>query len=70
MKPDFETMSKAELRAYVLANRSDNEAFYKLVDCLKADNKDAVRYPFVKTAEDLAKMEEIIRDRIIKLDES
>jgi hypothetical protein len=70
MKPDFETMSKAELRAYYLAHRDDNEAFYTLVDRLKADNKDAVRYPFPDTPELLKEMEENIRDRIKKLKES
>ena len=42
MKPDFNSMSKAELKAYVLAYRNDNEAFYTLVDCYKADFGDQV----------------------------
>ncbi|WP_449420419.1 DUF6887 family protein [Phormidium nigroviride] len=70
MKPDFETMSKAELRAYYLAHRDDNEAFYTLVDRLKADNKDGVWYPFPDTPELLKEMEDNIRDRINKLKES
>jgi hypothetical protein len=70
MKPDFEMMSKAELRAYFLAHRDDNDAFYTLVDRLKADNKDAVRYPFPDTPELLKEMEENIREHIRKLEES
>ncbi len=35
-KPNFQTMSQAELRAYVLSHREDNEAFYALADCLKS----------------------------------
>ncbi len=35
-KPNFQTMSQAELRAYVLANREDTEAFYALADRLKS----------------------------------
>ncbi|MEG4805635.1 hypothetical protein QUB63_34135 [Microcoleus sp. ARI1-B5] len=33
-RPNFQTMSKQELRAYVLAHREDNEAFYAFVDRL------------------------------------
>ena len=31
-KPNFQTMSRKELRAYVLAHREDDSAFYALVD--------------------------------------
>ncbi|PMB00196.1 hypothetical protein CEN40_10490 [Fischerella thermalis CCMEE 5205] len=34
-KPDFSQMTKQELRAYVLANRDDLEAFYAYVDRMK-----------------------------------
>lgn len=32
MKLDFSTMSRKELRAYVLAHRGDEEAFFAYVD--------------------------------------
>jgi len=64
MKPDFDTMSKSELRSYVLANRDDDEAFYKLVDRLNADNKDAVRYPCPKTPEDWNQIPNIIEQHL------
>ncbi len=35
-QPNFQTMSQTELRAYVLANREDTEAFYALADRLKS----------------------------------
>jgi hypothetical protein len=35
MKPDFDTMGIAELRAYLLAHRNDDEAFYNLADRLE-----------------------------------
>jgi hypothetical protein len=35
--PNFVEMSKAELRAYVLENRSDQDAFYALADRISAD---------------------------------
>ncbi|MBW4596257.1 MAG: hypothetical protein KME46_25965 [Brasilonema angustatum HA4187-MV1] len=31
-KPDFESMTKEELRAYFIVNRDDNEAFYAYMD--------------------------------------
>jgi len=33
-KPDFQAMTKQELRAYVLEHRQDEEAFHALVDRL------------------------------------
>ncbi|MDY6939314.1 MAG: hypothetical protein SWY16_16810 [Cyanobacteriota bacterium] len=38
MKPNFETMSKAELRAYAIAHQNDKEAFEALVDRLTAQS--------------------------------
>ncbi|MEH2391310.1 MAG: hypothetical protein V7K21_06385 [Nostoc sp.] len=35
-KPNFDAMSKAELRAYVIAHQDDQEAFYALADRLTA----------------------------------
>ncbi|NEN90210.1 MAG: hypothetical protein F6K48_15350 [Okeania sp. SIO3H1] len=32
MKPDFYSMNKAQLRAYVIANPDDNKAFHLFVD--------------------------------------
>lgn len=37
MKTDFNTMTKAELRAYVLAHRDDREAFQALADRIYAN---------------------------------
>ena len=36
-KPNFETMSKDELKTYVLAHRDDTEAFHALCDHLYSD---------------------------------
>lgn len=38
MKPNFETMSQAELRAYAIAHQNDKEAFEALVDRLTAQS--------------------------------
>lgn len=45
MKPNFQRMTKKELRAYVLAHRDDDEAFYALVD--KIHEANAVIYDAV-----------------------
>ncbi|MDJ0800584.1 MAG: hypothetical protein QNJ51_27890 [Calothrix sp. MO_167.B12] len=36
-KPNFQQMSKQELRAYVLEHRDDQEAFYALTNKLKEE---------------------------------
>jgi hypothetical protein len=37
-KPDFATMSKFELRTYVLAHRDEEEALHAYLDRLHAEN--------------------------------
>jgi hypothetical protein len=37
MKPDFNVMTKSELRAYVLEHRDDTEAFEALADRIYAN---------------------------------
>ncbi|MDJ0673858.1 MAG: hypothetical protein QNJ36_00425 [Calothrix sp. MO_167.B42] len=53
-KPNFDTMSKAELRAYVIAHQDDQEAFYVLVDSLTA-NQSAAKYLAPMTPQDIQK---------------
>ncbi|MDJ0659389.1 MAG: hypothetical protein QNJ42_07840 [Crocosphaera sp.] len=36
MKPDFNNMSKEELRQYVITHQEDKEAFYIYIDRLKS----------------------------------
>jgi hypothetical protein len=69
MKPDFDQMTKAELKAYVLA-KNDDEAFYKLVDHWKVETKERVGYPYPKTSEELTLMEKTIQERIRQIEES
>lgn len=47
MKPDFDTMTTTELRAYFLFHRNDDEAFYKLVDRLEANSEESELYPYL-----------------------
>lgn len=69
MKPDFDTMSIAELRAYLLSHRNDDEAFYKLADRLEASSDDTELYPMPDTPENIAIMEAAISKYVKKLDE-
>ncbi|MEH2252924.1 DUF6887 family protein [Nostoc sp.] len=53
-KPNFDAMSKAELRAYVIAHQDDQEAFYGLADRLTAKSSSAT-YPASMTKEEIHK---------------
>lgn len=68
MKPDFDTMSLVELRAYLLSHRNDDEAFYKLADRLEASPDGADLYPVPDTPETIALMEAVIREQVQKLE--
>jgi len=69
MKPDFDTMSIAELRAYFLSHRDDNEAFYKLADRLESNSEKTELYPCPDTPENIAIMEGAIKKQINKLED-
>ncbi len=70
MKPDFDTMNTAELRAYLLSHRKDDEAFYKLADRLEADSESSMLYPCPDTPENIAIMEEALQEYVKKLEEN
>ncbi|MBC7972604.1 MAG: hypothetical protein H7Z11_21180 [Verrucomicrobia bacterium] len=61
MTPDFESMSKADLRTYVLEHREDLEALRSL---MSRRSPNAVRYNFPDTEEGQAQMREILRRKI------
>ncbi|MFP4255165.1 MAG: DUF6887 family protein, partial [Halothece sp.] len=48
MKPNFETMNKAQLRAYVLENKEDTEALRVL---MSRRDPNSVKYDFPNTEE-------------------
>lgn len=51
-KPNFDAMSKAELRAYVIEHQDEQEAFYAFVDRLTAKPSSVV-YPASMTPEEI-----------------
>ncbi|WP_236579865.1 hypothetical protein [Pseudanabaena sp. lw0831] len=61
MKPDFSKMTRQELRAYILANREDDEAIAALI---QRGNPNSPKFPFPKNDVDLKEMQEILRDKL------
>jgi hypothetical protein len=70
MKPNFETMSKTELKAYVLEHRDDLDAIRLLFRV--PEGVEVKKYPPVCTeegvpiAENIRIMQEAIQERIIQ----
>ncbi|BAZ15978.1 hypothetical protein NIES4071_78510 [Calothrix sp. NIES-4071] len=62
MKPDFNKMTRQELRAYVLENREDDDAIEVLIETANP----GVWYPYPQTDEDLEKMHEILKNYLKK----
>ncbi|MDZ8186630.1 MAG: hypothetical protein RMX96_17495 [Nostoc sp. ChiSLP02] len=62
-------MSIAQLRAYVLLHRNDDEAFYKLADRLEASSEDTDLYPIPDTPENLTIMEVAMQEHLKKLEQ-
>lgn len=62
-EPDFKTMPRKELLAYVLAHRDNEEAFRVLVDRRSPDSE-ATWYNFPYTEEGEQKMAEVVRRKI------
>jgi len=58
-KPDFRTMSRKDLQAYVLAHRDDQEAFHTYVDRLHTEVT-WIEMPALQSVEDLENYPEFI----------
>ena len=65
---DFDKMTKAELRAYIVAHTNDQEAFYKFVDRFKADSNDQGWHPFPQSVEDAIKVSKLVQEKIKNLE--
>ena len=61
MKPNFETMNKAQLRAYVLEHREDHEALRAL---MSRRDPNAVKYNFPNTEEGREQTKAVIKRKI------
>lgn len=59
MKPNFQEMSRDELKKYILSHPTDDEAIRELF--INRRKSDAVRYPFSLSDQE---MEEVLRRKI------
>jgi hypothetical protein len=58
-KPDFISMSRTELRNYILEHREDEEAFQIYIDRFKSDKSEI--FPAPQTIDDLTNFPELQR---------
>ena len=63
MKPDFNAISKAELRAYVIAHPKDKEVFEIFVDRFTADAPSET-FEIPKSQADMEAVESLIQQRV------
>jgi hypothetical protein len=61
-KPNFQEMSRQELRSYILVNREDDDAIAEIIHRIEAGNAPTHSYP--RTEEDLRAMQEILREKL------
>lgn len=61
MKPNFEKMSKAQLRTYVLEHREDEEALRAL---MSRRDPNGVKYSFPNTEEGREQTKDVIKRKI------
>jgi hypothetical protein len=66
MKPNFSTMTKGELRAYVIAHPDDKAAFHAFVDRFTAEASPET-FDIPKSNADVEEVETLIRQRLERL---
>lgn len=63
MSADFTTMTKVELRAYVVANPSDRAAFYAFVDRFTA-NAGSETFALPQSPDEVEAIEKLVQQRV------
>ncbi len=63
MTPNFEKMTKSELRAYLIAHPDDKNAFQAFVDRYTSDAASGT-YSMAKSPEDIKTIEQLIKEKI------
>jgi hypothetical protein len=61
MKPNFDTMTRQEIREYILQHREDDDAIEALI---RKGNPNSPTYKFPQTDEDLREMEAILKQKL------
>jgi dephospho-CoA kinase len=63
MKPDFKTMTKKELRAYVIAHPHDKEAFQQFVDRFTTEASSAT-FSLAQSQAEIQEIDHLIQKRV------
>jgi hypothetical protein len=63
IQSDFDAMTKAELRAHVINSPHDQAAFHAFVDRFTADAPSEM-FPMPQSLDDIAEVENLIRQRV------
>ena len=63
MNIDFNNMTKAEIRAYLVKNPGDKSAFEAFVDSYTAEASSTI-YPMAESPEELQKVENLIKQKV------
>ncbi len=65
MKPNFDSMTRQELREYILQHREDDDAIEALID---KGNPNSLTYKFPQTDEDLQEMAVILKQKLAAIE--
>jgi hypothetical protein len=63
MKIELQSMTRKELRAYIMSNPNDVEAFHLWVDLVTAKPLEKI-YPPARTPADIAEVDRLLREKI------
>jgi hypothetical protein len=63
MKTELQAMTRAELRAYIIAHPNDVEAFHLWVDFATATPPQTI-YPPARTPAEIAEVERLLREKL------
>jgi hypothetical protein len=61
MKPNFDTLTRQQIREYILQHREDDDAIEALIN---KGNPNSPTYKFPQTDEDLREMEAILKQKL------
>jgi hypothetical protein len=64
MKPNYQQMTDAELRAYIKANRTDEEAIQELFIHRRSPDESATWYSVPFSPEGIEETQELIRQKL------
>lgn len=63
MKPNFDAMTKTELRAYLVSHQDDQAAFYAFVDRFTSSAPQEI-FPFATSDAEIEEVKKIIQEKV------